>query len=266
MTKVETPAQIELELLSGTQLNSESIVFLPLGSHEFHGSHCPLGTDSIIASELAKGVAHKIPNSFVLPVVSYTYSILHDRYPGTVTVAAQTLISLLEDILCSLARQDIRRVVIVNGHDGNVPCIDIAATNARRKYPSCVIVTTTWWQVSKQNEEIGKLFGKYGGKGHGGAEEVALVLAAGRGQASTDAEHAEILTVQNRTAAPFLRHDIAIVFQDMTEITGKGYEGTPSEATAEKGQYIYDYLIGQYVDFIGLIDWSLGGYQPPAGR
>jgi creatinine amidohydrolase len=249
--------EIELELLNGTQLDPESIVFLPLGSHEFHGDHCPLGTDSIIASALAKAVAHRIPNSYVLPVLSYTYSTLHANYPGTITVSAQTLISLLEDVLCSLGRQGTRRVVIVNGHDGNVPCIDIAATNARQKYPSCAIVTTTWWQVSKQNENVGKMFGKYGGKGHGGAEEVAMVLAIGKGQARTDAEHAEILTVQNRTSAPFLRHDIAIIFQDMAEITGKPYEGTPSEATAEKGQYIFDYLVGEYVDFINQVDWNI---------
>lgn len=257
MTSKEKSEAIELDLLNGTELNAQSIVFLPLGSHEFHGVHAPLGTDAIIASTLAKSVALQVPNSFVLPVLNYSYSVLHEAYPGTVSVSAQTVISLLEDILCSLAKKNLQRVVIINGHDGNVPCIDIAATNVRHKYPSCKIVATTWWEISKQSQEVRNLFGKYGGKGHGGAEEVALVLASGRGQIHLqDAEDAEILSITSRTAAPFLRHDLTLIFQDMAEITGKPYEGIPTEGTLEKGKFILEYLVTEIVAFIKALDWN----------
>jgi creatinine amidohydrolase len=247
---------IDLELLNGTQLNKNSIVILPLGSHEFHGKHAPLGTDSIIASELARRIAYQLPNTYVLPTVPYSFSTLHRDYPGTISIRAEVIISLLEDILCSLAQQGITRVLIINGHDGNVPCIDIATVNARHKYPACQVVATTWWQISKQSEKVTSLFGSYGGKGHGGAEEVALLMAIGKGQVDiTDTVAAPILSITNRTAAPFLRHDITFIFQDMAEITGKSYEGVPHEATEEKGKFVLEYIESELLLFLREIKW-----------
>lgn len=47
MTSKEKTEAIGLDLLNGTELNVQSIVFLPLGRHEFHGVHASLGTDTI---------------------------------------------------------------------------------------------------------------------------------------------------------------------------------------------------------------------------
>lgn len=247
---------VELELLNGMELNRNSLVILPVGSLEFHGRHAPLGTDSIIAEELAKAVASRTLNGFVLPALKYSFSTLHQKYPGTVSTQPETVIALIRDIICCLAGQGIERVLVINGHDGNVPCIDIAAVQARSQYPNCQVATTTWWQLSKEADSLNMLYGEYGGKGHGGAEEVALILALNRGQVDLSySDSAPIAEIDRKTAAPFLRHDFTLIYQDIAEISGKPFEGVPGEASIEKGRLVFEYLVERITSLLDNLSW-----------
>lgn len=252
---------IHLYEANGSNLENSKVVFLPLGSIEFHGLHAPTGTDSIIATKIADEVAIRV-GGIVLPTVTYGYSALHEDFPGTITLQASTLTNLLFDILVSLANQNVKRVFIVNGHDGNIPSMTIASLDVRRKYPEMMIVATTWWELTRNETEVKDLFGEYGGKGHGGAEETAIVMSAGIGEVDlSKAEHAEMILHKSvGNPAPFLRNDLAIIFRDVTEITGKGFEGHPDEATKEKGDVIVNIVVNKIVAFINELesnDWKL---------
>lgn len=247
--------------LNGTQLKKANVVILPLGSTEFHGEHAPAGTDSIIANQICKEVAEKV-DGIVLPVVHYGYSRLHEDDPGTITIRASVLTDMLCDILCSLGKQQIKCVLIVNAHDGNTPAMTIAALEARKKYPEMLVLMTTWWEITRHDESIKELFGKYGGKGHGGGEETAVVMASGVGEVELDkAERAEMITHQGiGIPAPFLKNDFTIAFSRMQEITGKGFEGYPEEATPEKGRVILDAVVKNLAHFISELEsnhWKL---------
>jgi creatinine amidohydrolase len=98
---------------------------LPFGATEPHNLHMPYGTDSIEveligrrACEYASKCGAKV---LLLPTVPYGVNTNHLRIPGAVacSVTPTTLLHLLADLVDSLERQGIRKLVLLNGHGGN---------------------------------------------------------------------------------------------------------------------------------------------------
>ena len=52
------------------RVEAGAAVILPVGATEQHGPHLPMGTDAMLATAVAKGVAAKI-NAIVAPVVAF---------------------------------------------------------------------------------------------------------------------------------------------------------------------------------------------------
>ena len=124
-----------------------TVLVLPLGSVEQHGRHMPLGTDTMLAHAVALAAAEKVPGVAVLPW--YGFSAHHMRFPGSITLRAETLIALCEDIVGSVVAHGFRRILIVNGHGGNAAVIDLlAATLGHRHYGRARIATLTYFALA----------------------------------------------------------------------------------------------------------------------
>jgi creatinine amidohydrolase len=93
-------------------------VILPLGSLESHGPHLPFGTEALTAYLLALEVAARVPKTAVLPPISYWMSEYYRDFSFTVSLQPETETAIIRDILESVYRDGIRRVFILNGHDG----------------------------------------------------------------------------------------------------------------------------------------------------
>jgi len=94
------------------------VALLPVGSIEVHGPHMPVGTDSIAVYSIAKLAAEK-EESVVLPPLYYAYVPENKHFPGTISLTAKTLLSLLEEICDEISRNGFKKILIVNGHGGN---------------------------------------------------------------------------------------------------------------------------------------------------
>jgi creatinine amidohydrolase len=90
---------------------------VPIGALEEHGSHLPLGLDSLHAWELAKAASALFP-CFVAPLVFYGLCRSTSQHPGTVSISGNTLQTLLQDIGRSLAEQGMQGVCFLTGHAG----------------------------------------------------------------------------------------------------------------------------------------------------
>jgi creatinine amidohydrolase len=112
-------------------------VVLPVGSTEQHGHHLPLATDAILPTELALAVADEL-DLLVAPAVQYGYrsrplSGGGEGFVGTISVRAQTLMLLVEDVLRQLIRHGFRRLVVLNWHFENQNFVYEAAWLAKER-------------------------------------------------------------------------------------------------------------------------------------
>ena len=89
-------------------------IIIPVGSIEQHGAHLPITTDSDIVTEIASRLAKKC-GFIVFPTISYGVSEEHSPLFNT----SIDLSRLLQNILLSLSENEIKSVVILNGHHGN---------------------------------------------------------------------------------------------------------------------------------------------------
>ena len=84
------------------------------------------------ADRIARLVAAKLGRrALLLPVLPFGLSPHHMGFPGTITLAPETVIQLCFDVARSLDRQGIKTIVFVNGHNGNSAVLQVAATKIR---------------------------------------------------------------------------------------------------------------------------------------
>ena len=97
--------------------SKKQTVIIPVGSLEQHGAHLPITTDSDIVTEIASRLAKKC-GFIVFPTISYGVS--EEHYPlFNTSVDSGALGHSLDTILRSLRENEIKSVVILNGHHGN---------------------------------------------------------------------------------------------------------------------------------------------------
>lgn len=114
-------------------------VFVPIGATEQHGYHLPLATDTILATELACAVAGEL-DFLIAPPIEYGYrsrplSGGGEGFVGTTSLAARTLMSLVEDVIGALLDQGFGRIALVNWHFENQNFIYEAAYVALERRP-----------------------------------------------------------------------------------------------------------------------------------
>lgn len=115
-------------------LPKDAVAILPVAAVEQHGPHLPVSVDATInAGILARALDLVRPEArvLVLPMQSVGLSVEHVRFPGTLTLSAETLIAVLTEIGRSVARAGIRRLVILNSHGGQPQVVEIVCRRLR---------------------------------------------------------------------------------------------------------------------------------------
>ncbi len=97
------------------RVTPETVVVLPVGSVEKHGSHLPLGSDLIQPLHVLETVCEKT-GAVLAPPIPYGVITTTRHYPGGVGVSFDSLRSFTRDILRDLVRSGVCRVMIVSGH------------------------------------------------------------------------------------------------------------------------------------------------------
>ena len=127
------------------KVNDDTVALLIFGSCENHGNHLPFGSDFIFPLELAKRVAIKVKNLIIFPPIPYDVSTHHKKFYMTMSLATNTLVSIIEDLLQSVYNNGVHKILIINGHDGNIAPIEIASRNTKDKYPDITIACLESW-------------------------------------------------------------------------------------------------------------------------
>jgi creatinine amidohydrolase len=99
-------------------LTTNDMVIIPIGSTEQHGPHLPLGTDSYIATDIAKMISART-GVIVAPVILAGYSVYHSGFPGSLSLKPETMEQVLFETAAMLIKYGFRRILFMNGHGGN---------------------------------------------------------------------------------------------------------------------------------------------------
>jgi len=112
---------------------SRPVCVVPVGAVEQHGHHLPLNTDSINVCELARRAAEQAGNTLVAPVIDVGVSWNHINFPGTLSLRLRTLVDVIKDVSGCLARHGAGRIILLNGHGGNIAAVQAAAEELREE-------------------------------------------------------------------------------------------------------------------------------------
>ena len=97
---------------------SKGICLLPAGVIEKHGPHLPLSTDMILAQEIASRGA-ELEYAVVFPEFYFGQIFEARHQPGTLAYSPELLWNILEETCEEMARNGMKKIILVNGHGGN---------------------------------------------------------------------------------------------------------------------------------------------------
>jgi creatinine amidohydrolase len=240
-----------LEKMTGHQYTTGEYnkALLAVGSTEYHGQHLPYGTDTLVSEHLAREVAKRAKGLLMLPPIPYGMSAHYSGFPIAITLKTETLIHILSEIFDSLRKHGIMRLLIVNGHDGNIPAVEAATNEYRTEHPDFKIaVLLAWWVTAGELVPEGT-FEVWGGLGHGGEGETSMMLHVDPALVDLPRAHGVVPDLPTGIQWKWLFH----------EITPHGATGDPTKATPEKGEKMNDALIDllvQAVEELDEKDWS----------
>jgi len=213
----------------------KNIAIIPVGSVEQHGPHLPLGTDTIIPYELAKRISKNNNDKVIIaPPIFYGRSYFHKSFLGTISIRGEILVEFIEDVLCEFARNGVKKIILMNGHGGNVPSIKLAVEKFYRESSyEAKIFLVNWWELPnvKSIVNVEKDI-------HAGRLETSIMLALGyeiKNELIIDGKHTS---------------DLFEEVVDVGQFTKSGVIGSPTESSKSEGHKIIDEVVAKVMEII----------------
>ncbi|WP_316810118.1 creatininase family protein [Pedobacter heparinus] len=130
----------------------DHIAILPLGAIEQHGPHLAVSTDSDIVGRLAAAAEQVLPNDILLcPTLFFGSSHHHLPFGGTISLPAEVYTQVIVELVASLLSGGFKRIVLLNGHGGNITPVRQALSILSARYDATMnpnIVLATYWELA----------------------------------------------------------------------------------------------------------------------
>jgi creatinine amidohydrolase/Fe(II)-dependent formamide hydrolase-like protein len=228
------------------RLKISDVAILPVGALEQHGPHLPLDVDAFDAEYLSHKVAEACsePKPLVLPLISYGVSYHHEDFAGTVSVSNESLYMMVYEIGMSVAKNGIKKLLIINGHGDNSPTLNFAAQMINRD--SKIFVAVDSGETS--DIDLEELIDTPNDV-HAGEIETSTTLAVRPDNVRMDFAEQSVLKFSNR----YLNFSSSrgIPWYSRTKKFSKsGVIGDPTKASSEKGARMWEIMIAHLVAFI----------------
>jgi creatinine amidohydrolase/Fe(II)-dependent formamide hydrolase-like protein len=228
------------------RLRETDLALLPVGSIEQHGPHLPLDTDAWDAEYLARRVAEGCspPRPLVLPLIPYGVAYHHEDFPGTLGVGPDTLSRLVYEVGMSAARNGVTKLVIINGHGGNIPALRYAAQMINRDGHIFTCVDTG----DTSDTDVARIV-ETRSDVHAGEVETSTALATRPGLVRMEQAKRFVPRFSSQYL-DFSSSRSVEWYARTAKISPSGVLGDPTKATREKGERIWKVMIQHLVAFV----------------
>lgn len=227
------------------------VIFVSFGSMEEHGPHSITG-DYIAAYEIAKMAAVKSGN-YCTPVIPFGYSEYFRGFPGTISFSPETIYNVAKDICTSLMEHGVEKIILVNGHAGNSPILDILCREIKREKGLMIGKIDLWQSLTPEFKK--GLYGEENPFGHGGEPLTSVMHFLTPENMRMDllgkvdrVNQWEDFALTNISKSKV--HGVEVnMYYDMEEVTKQGVMGNPFIGNKETGERIINNLIDICVEF-----------------
>ncbi len=215
-------------LLRGVSRDA-TVIVAPIAACEQHSRHLPTFTDTILVTAVAEGVEARLPHQvLLLPTLWLGASGHHLPFGATLSVEVDVHVTMLGELLTPLLNDGYRRIMILNGHGGNIDTLHAALRRLQPKYRHCLLTGASYWELAEK--ELAALAeGPRKTMGHACEFETSMVLAL-----RPELVRTQEIKNDHREEDPTLRGLYRA--EDFAQRTQRGAVGFPELATAEKGR------------------------------
>ena len=225
-------------------LSKDTPVVIPIAAHEQHGKHLPLHTDSLLLGEIVRRTEeHSGNNTLFAPLTWLGNSHHHMDFHGTLSADPRLYLDLLNGLLENFIQHGFKRLVLLNGHGGNIVPGSQVVYELRqklRKRTDLFLLSTTYWENSQPAPPHDGFVQTQ--MGHACEWETSMMLVI----------HPELVSeYQSVPDVPFGKSfPTATRGWTMTERSEAGHIGSPSAATSKKGELLLSYFTSGVCKFI----------------
>lgn len=215
-------------------LSKDTPVVFPVAALEQHGRHMPVFTDSMLLGEVVRRTTERLADRVLFaPLMWLGNSDHHLDFSGTLSAPPRTYLDLLGGLIDNFVTHGFRRLVLVNGHGGNIVPGEQAVFEARQRYrkrDDLLLLFATYWCLGGKPWEVDTTIQQHR-MGHACEWETSMML---RIAPHLVRDHTSVESVD--WGAPF---EPAARGWITKERSAPGHIGYPRSATAEKGETLF---------------------------
>jgi creatinine amidohydrolase len=243
----------------------DTVILLPLGAIEQHGPHMAVSTDTDIVTYIARQAEAALPEQVLLcPTLPFGSSDHHLSFGGTISIGAELYTKVIVDLVGSLLQNGFRKIVLLNGHGGNITPVKQALAVLSKDYDAALqpnIALVTYWELG------GKPFAgeppmESPALSHACEYETSMMLHIFPERVAMEKAQ-RALRPKSNGYIPWEDDEAyrgVTLFKQTAFISSNGSSGEPQLATAEKGEHLVGKAVGALVAFLGKFrTWELMG-------
>ncbi len=134
-----------------------STLVWPFGACEQHGPHLPLITDTFFAENILSKTLDNLPEKmpiWMLPSQSIGFSPEHQAFPGTLSLSADVLLSMVTDVGKQIASMGFKRLIFFNAHGGQIGLLQAVSRQLRIQCPSLAVLPCFLWSGVPELDQL----------------------------------------------------------------------------------------------------------------
>jgi creatinine amidohydrolase len=233
--------------------NEYRVAVLPFGATEPHNLHLPYGSDlfegDLVGERICEAAWARGAKVVLLPTIPYGTQTNQQKFPFAMNLNPSTLGAIVADLVESLARQGILKIVLLNSHGGND--LKWVLRELYGKTPAHLFLCN-WYQIFQ--DVYSDIF--QNPDDHAGEMETSLALAywpelvARNGDGTLAADEGR----KAPTRFEAVNRGWVSITRPWHLLTTNAGAGDPRAATAEKGRRLMAVLVERLSGF--LVDLS----------